>query len=482
MKSHQSEMVLPVSVENNRHKYLQIEILQGRSLKMKQFCVILQRKIFEKRYQLLRRVLFSGLFFFSVFLTACGGKLGTIQHQDVDGQLHQAEQAIKLAREVNAPSLAFEEFEQAETYLDKAKEALNQNNGINALRFGTQAITHAKIAQRKAVQNTKNAELNANILEKDALIVKLRKDVNTKKTEISGLETGIQQLRETEKDLQQTISQLDKEKQKLSDTRKISEQTVAELNESLKSIQARVTRSEADVKNYGRQVKELTRKLEAAETMAKSSSKQKRAAVAEADTLKKHLREQAQIYTDMLEKAKKQNIAAEHQEYLKKTAEQARAFAKQLPSNKSPRTHRTSLSTGQINAGKAALNKWEKAWNSKNVDAYLAFYIPNITVKRILTQESKENESTIDPNQIEAAFREMNAQPWKKVKVSTEVEQESVIGIYRFSRLVSPAQTEDDTALFHSWTREIWMHQVQGKWKIYRETWQIYENIPDFRR
>lgn len=449
---------------------------------MKQFCVTFERKLFEKYYQLLSRILFSGLFLFPVFLAACGGKLGTIQQQDVDAQLLQAEQAIQLAHDVNAPSLAFEEFEQAETYLEKAKEALNQNNGIDALRFATKAITHAKIAQRKAVQNTMNAKLNANILEKDALIVELRKDINTKKTEISGLETGIQQLRETEKEFEQTISQLEKERQKLSDTRKVSEQTVAELNESLKSIQARVVRSEADVQSYGRQVKELTRKLEAAETMAKSSSKQKRAAVAETESLKKQLREQAKVYTNMLEKAKKQNIAAEHQEFLKKTAEQARAFAKQLPSNKDPRTHRTSLSTQQINAGKAALNKWENAWSSKNIAAHFAFYTPNITVKKILTQESKENESTIASNQIEAALREMNAQPWKKVKASTEVEQESVIGIYRFSKLVSPAQTEDDTALFHSWTREIWMHQVQGKWKIYRETWQIYENIPNFRR
>ena len=445
---------------------------------MKKFCVTFERKLFEKHYQLLSRILFSGLFLFPVFLAACGGKLGTIQQQDVDGELTQAEQAIKLAHDVNAPSLAFEEYEQAETYLEKAKEALDQKNGIDALRFATKAITHAKIAQRKAVQNTLNAKLNANILEKDALIVELRKDINTKKTEISGLETGIQQLHEAEKDLQQTISQLEREKQKLSDTRKVSEQTVTALKESLKSIQVRVARSEADVQNYGRQVKELTRKLEAAETMAKSSSKQKRAAVAGTESLKKQLREQAKVYTDMLEKAKKQNIAAEHQEYMKKAAEQARAAAKQLPSTKAPRTHRTSLSTQQINAGKAMLNKWEKAWNSKSVDAHLAFYAPNITVKKILTQESKENESAIDSNRIQAAFREMNAQSWQKTKSATEVEQESVIGTYRLSRLVSPAQTEDDTALYDVWIREVWAHQVQGKWKIYRETWQIYENFP----
>ena len=137
-------------------------------------------------------------------------------------------------------------------------------------------------------------------------------------------------------------------------------------------------------------MKELTRKLEVADTMAKSASKQKRAAVAETESLRKQLREQAKIYTNLLEKAKKQSIVAEHQEYLRKTAEQARAYEKQLHSDEPKRTGRTSLSTQQINAGKAALNKWEKAWNSKNVNAHLAFYSPNIAVNKIVTRESKE--------------------------------------------------------------------------------------------
>ncbi len=445
---------------------------------MKQFCVLFTGEMLVKRYQLLNRVFLSCLLIVPLFFSACSGKLGTIQQDDVDAQLLHAEQAIKLARDVNAPSLAFEEFEQAETYLDKAREALEENNGIDALRFATQAITHAKIAQRKAVQNTMSAELNATILEKDALIVELRRDNNTKKTEITGLENGVQQLRETEKDHLQTIRTLENEKQELSDSRNVKEQKLAELNESLKSLQARVARSEGDVHNYGLQVKELSRKLEVAETMAKSSSKQKRAAVAEAESLRKKLREQAKIYTDMLEKAKKQSIAAEHQEYLRKTAEQARAYEKQLHSNEPKRTGRTSLSTQQINAGKTALNKWEKAWNSKNVNAHFAFYSPNIAVNKIVTRESKENPSTINRSEFEAALREINAQSWQKTESFSEVEQESVIGTYKLSRLVAPAETEDDTALYDIWIREVWVHQVQGAWKIYRETWQIYENVP----
>lgn len=449
---------------------------------MKQFCETLDWKRFIKRYQLKKKTFIPCLFLFLIFLAACGGKLGNIEQQDVDTQLAQAEKAIESAREVNAPSLAFEEFEQAETYLEQAKSALDENNGIDALRFATRAITHAKIAHRKAVQNTRNAELNATILKKDALVAELRKDLNTIKTEISGFETGMQQLRETERNLQQTIRTLENENRELTNTRNVKEQKVAELNESLKSLQARVARAEADVHNYGIQVKDLSGKLDAAETMANSSSRQKRAAVAETESLRKQLREQAKVYTNMLEKAKKQNIAAEHQEYLKKTAEKARAFEKQLHSNEPKRTKRTSLSTQQINAGKAVLSKWEKAWNSKKIDAHLTFYTPQTVFNKIVTEESKENQTTIKRGEFETALREMSGQSWQKTANFPEVEQESVIGTYRYRRLVSAAKTEDDTTLYDTWFREIWVHQVQGEWKIYRETWQIYKNVPDFRR
>ena len=89
-----------------------------------------------------------------------------------------------------------------------------------------------------------------------------------------------------------------------------------------------------------------------------------------------------------------------------------------------------------------------------------------------------KNATALNKTQFEAKLREMNKLAWTKSDALSEVEQESVIGTYRFSRLVSPAENEDDTALYELWIREVWAHQVAGKWKIYRETWQVYENIP----
>lgn len=447
---------------------------------MKQFCILKKQTFLGIRHQTYCTFLVFAVFISTLFLSACGGKLGTIESQDVETQLHKAELEIKSAREANAASLAFEEFEQAETYLEQAKDAFKEKDGIEALKYANQAIAQAKIAKRKAAQNTANAEYNAKILEKDALITELRKDLSSNERKRTDLVTEIQQLRETENALQNNITTLENQNQELVDNQKELQQKIAEVNVSLDSIRTRAARYENEVKTFGSQVNELQRKVNVADTMMKSANKQKRAAIAEAESVRKQMREQAKIFTDKLVAANKKNIAAEHAEYLRKAAAEARAYEKELHSNEPKRTGRTSLSTQQINAGKAALNQWENSWNSKNLDAHFAHYSQNIAANKIVSIESKENQSNLNRGQMETDLRQMNTQTWEKFDNTVEVEQDSVIGTYRYRRLVSAAETEDDTALYDIWFREIWIHQVQGKWKAYREIWQIYKNVPKF--
>ena len=447
---------------------------------MKQFCVLKEQTFFGIKHHTYCTYFGFAVFISTLFLAACAGKLGTIESQDVETRLLQAEQEIRTARDANAHSLAFEEFEKAETYLEQAKDAFKEKNGIDALKYANQAITQAKIAKRKATQNTTNAGYNAKILEKDALITELRKDLSSKERIRNELETEVQQLRDTEKTLQNNINTLENQNLELVNDQRELRRKVAEVNESLESIRTRTSLYENEVKAYGNQVNELIRKIDVTDTMMKSANKQKRAAIAEAESVRKQMREQAKIFTDKLVAANKKNIAAEHAEYLRKAAAEARAYEKQLHSNEPKRIGRTTLSTQQINAGKAALSQWESSWNSKNLDAHFANYSPNISTSKIVTIESKENQNKLDRGQMETDLREMNTQTWEKYDSTVEVEQESVIGTYKYRRLVSAAETEDDTALYDIWFREIWIHQVQGKWKAYREIWQIYKNVPKF--
>ena len=442
---------------------------------MKQFIALSPRG-----NSILHRNLLIGLLLVSFGLAGCGGQLGKIEPSAVDTAIADAEAAIAAAREVDAPSLAAEAFEAAESNLEGAKAALGEKNGDEALRLAYQAIVDARIARKEAINIAKNSELNAVLLQKESNAGELRHTLGAKERELARIQTEIQDMHRDDKQLKQTVSELQKKNRELKNKRETYSAQVAKLSKTLEEIQARARRAETEIRNYGKDVSSLRRKLEVAERMAKEEGHQKRAVVAEINSLKKQLREQAAIYTDKLAQANQQKANKQHEEYLKQKAQEARAYVDSQPALHSPKTGRTSLSTSQIETGKTALSNWEHAWYSKDLNAHLSYYTPNIVADKVVIHESKEHRNKIDLQQLQSDLREMSTHAWSKVKTDTQVEGESVIGINRLTRLVTPAADENATALYNIWIREVWMHQVGDTWRIHHEIWQIYENVPNF--
>ena len=442
---------------------------------MKQFIALSQRG-----NAILYRNLLIGLLLVSFGLVGCGGKLGKIEPLAVDTAIADAETAIAAAHEVDAPSLAADAFEAAESNLEAAKTALGEKNGDEALRFAYQAIIDARTAQKDAINIAKNSEMNAVLLQKESDADELRHTLGTKERELARIKTEIQGMRSDDEKMQRTVSELQKKNRELKNKRETYSSQVAELSKTLAEIQTRARRAETEIRNYGKDVSGLRRKLEVAERMAKEEGHQKRAVVAEINSLKKQLREQAAIYTDKLAQANQQKANKQHEEYLKQKAQEARAYVDSQPALHPPKTGRTSLSTAQIEAGKAALSNWERAWYNKDLNAHLSYYAPNIVADKVVIHESKEHRNKIDLQQLQSDLRQMNAHAWSIAKTDTQIEGESVIGVNRLTRLVAPAADENATALYNIWIREVWMHQVRHAWKIHHEIWQIYESVPNF--
>ncbi len=442
---------------------------------MKQFIALSRR-----RNSVLRRNLLIGLLLVSFGLVGCGGKLGKIEPAAVDTAIADAAAAIAAAREVDASSLAADAFAAAESNLEAAKTALAEKKGDAALRLAYQAISDASIAQRDAINIAKNAELNAALLQKTAGTDELRQTLSAKEQKLDELRTEIQKLQREEDKREQTLSELQEKNRELRDKRATYSAQVAKLSKTLDDIQKRANRAETELRNYGRDVADLRGKLEVAERMAKEEGHQKRAVVAEINSLRRQLREQAAIYTEKLAAASQLKTDKQHEDYLKQKAQEAHAYVDSQPALHPPKTGRTSLSTAQIAAGKAALGNWENTWYSKNLNAHLSYYTPGIVADKVVIHESKEHRNKIDLQQLQSDLREMNTYAWSKVKIDTQVEGESVIGINRLTRLVTPAADENATALYNIWIREVWMHEVGNAWKIHHEIWQIYENVPNF--
>ena len=442
---------------------------------MKQFIALSRRN-----GSVVYRNLLLGLLLVSFGLAGCGGKLGKIEPSAVDTAIADAEAAIAAAREVDAPSLAADSFAIAASNLEAAKTALDEKKGDAALRLAYQAIGDARIARKAAINAAKNAELNAALLQKTAGVDELRETLRAAEQKLAKVRAEIQDMQREKDKRKQTLSELQQENRELRKKRATYSAQVAELSKTLDDIQKRAQRAETELRNYGRNVSDLRQQLEVAERMAQEEGHQKRAVVAEINSLRRQLREQAAIYTEKLAAASQLKTDKEHEEYLKQKAREARTAVDSQPALHPPKTGRTSLSTAQIADGKAALNNWANAWYNKNLNAHLSHYTPSIIADKVVIHESKEHRSKIDSQQLQSDLQEMNGFGWSKVKMDTQVEGESVIGINRLTRLVTPAADENATALYNIWIREVWMHEVGNAWKIHHEIWQIYENVPNF--
>ena len=442
---------------------------------MKRF-IVLQRK-----YNFaLRRILMVAMLLVSLVLAGCGGQLGNIEPSVVDTAIADAEAAIAAARDVDAASLAPDAFQAATSNLAAAKTALTEKKGNDALRLAYQATADARLAHRHAINVNKNSKLNATILQKEAGVAELRQKLSTQEAEFARVESEMQTARGAEDQLNRKIRDLEKKNRELNITREDYGKQVAELFETLEEMQTRGKRAEVEIRNYGKEISALRRKIDIADKMVKEEGYQKRSAIAEAESLRKQIREQAEIYTQKLAEVGQQGVAAKHAEFLKQQAQASRSYVDSKPPLSPAKTGRTSLSTAQIAAGKAALSNWDAAWQSKNLNVHLAHYDHNIVVDKVVIHESKEDRSKIDRQQLESDLRQMSEHAWRNVKTDTEVESESIINVQQMSRLVAPAADENATALYNIWIREVWMHQVGNDWKIHHEIWKIFENVPDF--
>ena len=428
----------------------------------------------------LRRILMIGLLLVPFAFAGCGGKLGKIEPSVVDTAIADAEAAIMVAEGVDAPSLAPVAFGAAKSNLEAAKTALEEKRGSEALQLAYQAVADAKLARKSAINIAKNSELNAAILQKEARAQALRQKLSDSESELKRTQSEMQDIRSDETQLKEIVRDLQRQNRELNSTHENYGKQVAKLTKTLEEMQTRGQQTETEIRNYGKQVSELQRKLEITDRIVKEEGYQKRAAIAEAESLRKQIREQAEIYTKKLAEASQQGIEAKHADFLKQQAQKARAYVDSQPPLSPPKTGRTSLSTAQIAAGKAALSNWESTWQSGNLNSHLAYYGPNVAADKVVIRESKEQRSKIDRQQLESELRQMGAHAWTKVKIDTEVESESVIAIQQLSRLVVPAADENATALYNIWIREVWMHQVGNDWKIHHEIWKIFENVPDF--
>lgn len=412
-----------------------------------------------------------------MLLIACSGSLGKIQLENVNTVIAESEAAIEQAHLANAHYLASETLQQAENALASAKEAVSAKDGLGAMHLAYNALTQAQIAEQEAMYKSQGNGLNAIIKRKEAGIVALEANLRTADEALEKYRTDVRQL-----DMQKNQLQVDMD-QKLQEVKQAHRGILqdynktktehADLQSKLDTTQTQLFQAQSRVEEHERQIHRLRRELGDAQSLAETARKAAAAARTQAAA-------QVQHYSKHIEKLDQSNVLKRREDTLARKKQEAKAYVQQQRKKQAVRTNSTSLTHEQIASGRAVISDWALAWTAKDIHQHLSRYTQEATLYQTLIRSSNEEQTHLNRLQMVNALKQMANAEWQETDSKFDADGESVIAIYRFSRLSRDVASGGVPALHDLWTREVWVRQVGAKWKIFRESWRIYEAVPRY--
>ena len=408
---------------------------------------------------------------------ACSGSLGKIQLENVNTVIVQSETAIEQAHLANAQYLASDTLQQAENALASAKKALSAKDGLGAMHLAYNALTQAQIAEQEAMYKSQGNGLNAIIKRKEAGIVALEANLRTADEVLEKSRTDVQQL-----DMQKSQLQADMD-QKLQEAEQAHREILQDYNKAkiecgdlqskLNTTQTQLLQVQSQTEEHEGQIHQLRRELADAQSLAEEARK----AAAEART---QAVAQVQRYSKHIEQLDQSNVLKRREDTLARKKQEAKAYVQQQRKKQAVRTNSTSLTNEQIASGRAVISDWALAWTAKDIHQHLSKYTQDATLDQTVIRSSNEEQTHLNRLQMVDALKKVVDAEWQETDSQFDADGEGVIAIYRFSRLSRKAVSGGVPALHDLWTREVWVRQVGAEWKIFRESWRIYEAVPRY--
>ena len=413
-----------------------------------------------------------------MLLIACSGSLGKIQLENVNTVIVQSETAIEQAHLANAQYLASDTLQQAENALASAKEAVSAKDGLGAMHLAYNALTQAQIAEQEAMYKSQGNGLNAIIKRKEAGIVALEANLKTTDETLEKSRTDVRQLDMQKNQLQADMAQKlqaaeQAHRQILQDYNKARTEQV-DLQSKLDATQTQLLQAQSQVEKHERQIHQLRRELADAQSLIEIARKE----AAEART---QAAAQVQHYSKHIEQLDQSNVLKRQEDTLARKKQEAKAYVQQQQRRRQAvRTNSTSLTNEQIASGRAVISDWALAWTAKDIHQHLSKYTQEATLDQTVIRSSNEEQTHLNRLQMVDALKRMANAEWQETDSKFDADGESVIAVYRFSRLSRNAVSGGVPALHDLWTREVWVRQVGAEWKIFRESWRIYEAVPRY--
>lgn len=131
------------------------------------------------------------------------------------------------------------------------------------------------------------------------------------------------------------------------------------------------------------------------------------------------------------------------------------------------------------------LGKWQAAWEEKDLNTYMSTYSDKALITRVTVRDSKETKIYLTKKQLRAKMKRLNSL-YGEIQVVISNPQingdRATAEVTFLQKFTGTPASGTRPAYSDIGTKELnlMVDPTDGHWRIYAETWSLYENVPEF--
>lgn len=131
------------------------------------------------------------------------------------------------------------------------------------------------------------------------------------------------------------------------------------------------------------------------------------------------------------------------------------------------------------------LGKWQAAWEEKDLNTYMSTYSDKALITRVTVRDSKETKIYLTKKQLQAKMKRINTL-YSDIQVvisNLQINGDRATAEVTFLQKFTGTPASGTRPAYSDYgTKELnlMVDPADGHWRIYGETWSLYENVPDF--
>ena len=394
-----------------------------------------------------------------VGMLGCSAGVGTLYPSEIEDAIRVAELSVERARAQDLSLAAKTALSAAEVKLASAKRALDDEDGVaahaaaqearvqaeNAIALDAQSDAYQRLIREEAQKHDDDA---AELASARAEAASTRRAAEAIRSDLRLLRDQLDGFQSNAKDIVGQKAAAERRAQELERDLAASRQSIREMTGILDQARAHQLDTE-------RQVAVLAQQVQGA--AASMDETRRREAEALAET--RRARELAQAYTDRMQAAGRERARDQ-------------ALAKARAEGRPPAP---TISPEEVLSASPTLKQWKSAWERADMTRHLAFYHADANGERISVRAGQEQRTRITHSQLLDAIRASDPTVWEGVaRSATRAEGAHVVAELPYRR------RDGAGALYDFWVRKAFWARSGAEWRIVREEWRYYDEVPQF--